>query len=53
MQTDVLMLVYLTSKRLASRGASSPKFTAGSQKVAMVDEKEYQKVGMVDKKKQP
>ena len=39
MQTDVLMLVYLTPKRLASRGASSHKFTAGSQKGAMVDEK--------------
>ena len=33
------MLVYLTLKRLASRGASSHKFTAGSQKGAMVDEK--------------
>ena len=39
MQTDVLMLVNLTPKRLASRGASSHKFTAGSQKGAMVEEK--------------
>ena len=33
------MLVYLTPKRLASKGASRHKFTAGSQKGAMVDEK--------------
>ena len=36
MQTDVLMLVNLTLKRLASRGYSSHKFTAESQKGAMV-----------------
>ena len=35
--TNILMLVNLTPKRLASRGASSPKFAAGARMVAMVE----------------